>query len=148
MKANERVDSALHVLKGAVQKVLGAELTTSVFGDGLNGRLAVEYDKKPTQEQMDEVESLANQKIAEDVPIQMIEIERAAAENKYGKVIYDKFPVPSHITKLTLTIIDGWNINCCLGPHVKTTGKIGQLKLRKFRARPARNELEISFELV
>ena len=38
MRPNPRVDTALHVLKGAVQKVLGTPLTTAVFAEGDKGR--------------------------------------------------------------------------------------------------------------
>jgi len=147
MKPNQRVDSALHVLKGAVEKVLNTPLTTSVYAEGDNGRLTVEFDGTPTEEQMQEIERMANGKIEENVPIEMFEMDRKEAEEKYGNVMYDKFPVPSHIQKLTLTQIQDWNLNCCLGPHAKTTGEIGKLKILKYRARPNRKELEISFEV-
>jgi alanyl-tRNA synthetase len=147
MKLNPRVDSALHVLKGAVQKVLETTLTTSVYAEGNNGRLTVEYDGKPTDEQMQEVERLANEKIREDVPIESFEMDRAEAEGKFGKIIYDKFPVPSHITRLRILLIDGWNVNCCVNQHVNKTREIGELKITHFRARQSRQELEISFEL-
>ena len=145
MKPNPKVDSALHVLKGAVQHVLGAWLTTSVFAEGNKGKLTVEYDKKPTEDEMKEIERLANQKIEENVPIEMFEMDREEAERKFGKIIYDKFPVPSHVKRLTITQIKNWNINCCLGPHLKTTGEIGRIRITKWRARQKRKELEISF---
>jgi alanyl-tRNA synthetase len=145
MKPNPKVDSALHVLKGAVQKVLGAWLTTSVFAEGNKGRLTVEYEGKPTKQQMEEIERLANQKIEENLAIEMFEMDRGEAEKKFGAIIYDKFPVPSHVKRLTITKIKDWNINCCLGPHVRTTGEIGRIKILKWRARQSRKELEISF---
>jgi len=147
MKPNPKVDSALHVLKGAVQKVLNATLTTSVYAEENKGRLTVEYDGKPTEKQIREIEMLANKKIDENVPIEMFEMDRKEAEETYGNIIYDKFPVPAHVQKLTITRIGDWNINCCLGPHVKTTGGIGQIKILKHRARPNKKELEISFEV-
>lgn len=148
MKPNPKVDSALHVLKGAVQKVLNTPLTTSVYAEENKGRLTVEYAEKPAEMQMQEIEKLANEKIKENASIEMFQIDRKEAENKYGNIIYDKFPVPSHIQNLTLTEIKDWNINCCLGPHVKTSAEIGAIKILKYRARQNRNELEISFEVV
>jgi alanyl-tRNA synthetase len=148
MKANIDIDSALHVLKGAVQKVTGATLTTSVFSDGSKGRLTVEYSDKPSPEEILKIERLANEKIRENVKIEMIKIDRSEAEEKFGTIIYDKFPVPDHIRRLTLTRIDDWNINCCLGPHHKRTGDIGKITILKHRARPNRNELEISFSVI
>jgi alanyl-tRNA synthetase len=145
MKPNPKVDSALHVLKGAVQKVLGAELTTSVFAEGNKGRLTVEYGEKPTQEQMEEIEKLVNQIIEENLSIEMFEMDREEAEKEFGTIIYDKFPVPSYVKRLTITRIKDWNINCCLGPHVKTTGEIGRIKILKWRVRQSRKELDISF---
>jgi alanyl-tRNA synthetase len=147
MKPNPGIDSALHVLKGAAQKVLDTSLTASVYAEESRGRLTVEYDGSPTEEQIAEIEALANQKIAEDVPIERIEMDRQEAEEKFGNIIYDKFPVPPHVKKLTIARIEMWNINCCLGPHLKTTGEIGSLKITRHRARPNRKELEISFEV-
>jgi len=147
MKPNPEVDSALHVLKGAVQKILNATLTTSVYAEENKGRLTVEYNGKPTEQQMQEIETLVNEKIRENVPIETFEMDRKEAEDKYGTIIYDKFPVPVHIQTLTLTRIKGWNINCCLGPHVKTTGEIGRITILKHRTRQKKKELEISFEV-
>ena len=147
MKPNPKIDSALHVLKGAVQKVLDTPLTTSVYAEGNKGRLTVEYEGDTSEEQIRDIEALANQKIREDVAIERIEIDRDEAERKFGNAMYDKFPVPAHVRRLTIARIDGWNINCCLGPHVKSTGEIGTLKITHHRARPARKELEISFEV-
>jgi alanyl-tRNA synthetase len=72
---------------------------------------------------------------------------RKEAEEKFGNDIYDKFPVPSHIRTLTLTMIKDWNINCCLGPHHSSTGEIPPISIRKWRYRDSKSELEISFEL-
>lgn len=147
MKINKDVDSALHVLKGAVQKVLGTKLTTSVYGEENKGRLTVECFRKPTDSQMEEIEELAFEMIQDDFPVEMFEMDRREAEEKFGNDIYDKFPIPSHITRLTLTMIEDWNINCCLGPHHSSTGEVPPISIRKWRYRESKNELEISFEL-
>lgn len=148
MKPNPDIDSALHVLKGAVQRITGATLTTSVYSDGNRGRLTVEYSGKPSPEDMIEVERLANEKISENVEIEMFEMDRDEAEGKFGRIIYDKFPVPDHVRTLTLTRIADWNINCCMGPHHVRTGGIGKITILKHRAGPGRGELEISFEVI
>ncbi len=145
MKPNIDVDSALHVLKGAVQKVLGATLTTSVFAEGNKGRLTVEFDRNPSDEEMERVLEEANLKIAENIPIEMFRMDRTEAEGRFGPIIYDKFPVPDHVKVLTLTRIEDWNINCCMGPHHQTTGEVPKISIRKWRHRPSRVELEISF---
>ena len=147
MIKNPKIDSALHILKGAVQKVLGAELTTNVYEEGNKGRLTVEFNKKPSIEETKEIEDQTNNKIKENLLIETIEIERNEAEKKFGSIIYDKFPVPKHIKKLKIIKINDWNVNCCIGNHVKFTSEIGKLKVNKIRFRNTRNELEISFSV-
>ena len=145
MRPNPRVDTALHVLKGAVQKVLGTPLTTAVFAEVDKGRLTVEFEGKPTDEQMAEIGRLANDKIAEDVPLESFEMGRAEAEKEFGNTMYDKFPVPASVTTLTLVRIPEWNLNCCLGPHTERTGELVKITITKWRARGVKKTLEISF---
>jgi alanyl-tRNA synthetase len=146
MLKNPEIDSALHILKGAAEKILGSVLTTGVYSEGTKGRLTVEFDRKPDDAEMHEIEQKANEKISENVPIEVFEIARKDAEEKFGNVIYDKFPVPLHITPLRIVRIKDWNINCCIGEHLKSTGELKRIKILKYRFRPSRKELEISFE--
>ncbi len=145
---NIKVDSALHVIKGAVQKVLGATLTTGVFAEGNHGRLSVEFNREPTEEEMQKVEEEANNKIKENAEIKVLEMQRDEAEKEFGNKIYDKFPVPAHIKQLKIVVIEDWNWNCCIGQHYKTTGEIETIKIAKWRFRANRNELEISFDVL
>jgi len=145
---NIKVDSATHILKGAVQKVLGATLTTGVFAEGNHGRLTVEFDREPREEEMKRAEEEANNKIKENVEIKILNMQREDAEKEFGDKIYDKFPVPSHIKDLKIVVIEGWNWNCCIGQHHKTTGEVGTIKIAKWRFRNSRNELEISFDVL
>jgi alanyl-tRNA synthetase len=148
MISNPKVDSALHVLKGAAEKIINTPLTTGVYADGSRGRLTVEYEGKPTEEQMQEIERLANKKIEENVPIEILHLKRSEAEKRFGSRIYDKFPVPAHIQNLTIVHIEDWNVNCCIGQHLKTTGEISKIHITDYRARTSRKELEISFEVM
>jgi len=59
MSVEARTHTALHVLKGAVVRVLGAEWTAGVSVDGSHGRLTVQFDRKPTEEELAEIEELA-----------------------------------------------------------------------------------------
>ncbi|KON29241.1 alanyl-tRNA editing protein AlaX [miscellaneous Crenarchaeota group-15 archaeon DG-45] len=142
-----RTHTALHVLKGAVQKVLGAEWTAGVYVKGSQGRLTVQLQEKPTDEELARVEEEANAKIAEDAPIEELEMERAEAEARWGDAIYDLFPLPASITRLRIAHIPGWNVNACREAHTETTGEIGALRITKTRFRPSRQTLEISFDI-
>ncbi len=143
-----RTHSALHVLKGAVQRVLGASLTTSVFVSGGHGRLTVQFDRKPTDEEVVRIEQAANEKVAEGAEVLEFEMERAEAEGHFGTSIYDLFPVPNGVTRLKIVRIPDWNINCCNERHVENTLQVGKVRLGKPRFRNSKKELEIEFDLV
>ncbi|MBU2499291.1 MAG: alanyl-tRNA editing protein [Proteobacteria bacterium] len=148
MRPNKAVDSALHVLKGAVEQVLQARVTTRVHVESHKGALTVEFEGEPTQNQIEEIETLANDKIREDVPIETLSMSREEAEERFGDRIYDKFPVPSHIRELTIVRIRDWNINCCIGEHCKSTGEIGKIRIIRAKPKEKTKELVFSFEVL
>ena len=142
--------TALHVLKGAVVKVLGerAKWTASTYVKGNRGVLAVKFDRKPTQEEIAEIERLANEKVKENVPVKVYELPREEAEKRFGEDMYDLFPVPEEVRTLKVVVIEGWNVNACNKEHTRTTGEIGEIRIRKARFRRSKELLEISFEVL
>jgi alanyl-tRNA synthetase len=142
-----RTHSAVHVVKGAVQKVLGAKWTASVYVSGSHGRLTVQFDRKPTDEELARIEQAANGKVSEGAEVLEFEMERQEAEGHFGDAIYDLFPVPSEVTLLKIVRIPDWNINCCNERHVDNTAEIGRIRLGKPRFRNSKRELEIEFDL-
>ena len=142
-----RTHTALHILKGAVVKVLGAKWTAGVWVNGARGRLTVQFDRKPEPEELSMVEEEANGKIDEDASVEEHEMSRVEAEDRWGDAIYDLFPLPASITRLKILHIPGWNVNACNKKHTATTGEIGNLKIAKTRHRPSKQLLEISFEI-
>ncbi len=142
-----RTHTALHILKGAVVKVLGAKWTASVYVNGSHGRLTVKFDRKPTAEEMEEIERLANRKIEEDVEIKVYTLPREEAERRFGDEMYDLFPIPPEVKTLSVVVIENWNVNACNKKHTNTTGEVGSIKIRKVRFRGAKQLLEISFDV-
>jgi alanyl-tRNA synthetase len=144
---NVKTHTALHVLKGAVQKVLNARWTAGVWVEGVHGRLTVQYDRKPTEEELRQIEREANQKIQENQCVKEQYIKREEAEALWGDAIYDVFPIPDSVHTLKIVTIEGWNVNACNKDHTKTTGDIGEILLRKARFRGKKQVLEISFSI-
>jgi alanyl-tRNA synthetase len=142
-----RTHTALHILKGAVQLVIGAKWTASVYVEGKHGRLTVQFNRKPTNEEILKIEELANKKILENQPIEELEMDRSEAERIWGDKIYDLFPLPTNITRIKILHIKDWNVNACKATHCKTTGEVKSIKIEKIRFRPAKQLLEISFNI-
>ena len=147
-EAETRAHSALHVLKGAAQKVLGTNSTASVYVSGGSGRLTVQAVRKPTQEELGRVEQEANAVIREGAEVLGFEMEREEAEKHFGDSIYDMFPVPKGVPLLRIVRIPDWNVNCCREKHVENTSEIGEIRLEGVRFRNSKRLLEISFRLL
>ncbi len=142
-----RTHTALHVLKGAAVKVLGARWTAGVHVKGSHGRLTLQFDRKPTPEEIVRIEELVNSKIMDDAPVEVTDMERREAEEQYGDAIYDLFPIPSSITRLSILHIPDWNVNACNKQHTPTTAEIGRLTITKTRHRATKGLLEISYDI-
>ena len=147
MSYEVRTHSGLHVVKGAVQRVLGTKWTASTYVNDNHGRLVVQFDRKPTQEELQKIEQEANHKVSEGAEIMEFEMERQEAENHFGNQIYDLFPIPPSITRLKLVRIPEWNVNCCVERHLETTSAIGTIKIERIRFRNSRKELELEFRV-
>ncbi|EWG07646.1 MAG: alanyl-tRNA synthetase-like protein [Candidatus Aramenus sulfurataquae] len=145
--AEVRTHTALHVVKGAVRKVLGAKWTASTYVEGQHGRLTVQFERKPEDKEMEEVFLLANKKVEENSPVLVEELPREEAEKKYGDEMYDLFPVPPEVKILKVVVIPDWNVNACNKPHTKTTGEVGRISLDHWRFRNSKKLLEISFNV-
>ncbi len=149
-----RTHTALHVVKGAVVKVLGEEAlwTAGTYVSGKHGRLTVKFNRKPTADEINLIEKLANDKVREGLEIVVEKMPREEAENRYGNIIYDLFPVPEHVKELYIVIVydvDGsiWNINACNKQHLPNTRCIGKIKIGKIRFRAKKQLLEIPFDI-
>ncbi|MEO3993876.1 MAG: alanyl-tRNA editing protein [Desulfurococcaceae archaeon TW002] len=150
-----RTHTAIHVLKGAVVRVLGegSLWTASTHVSGKHGRLTVTCLSKPSDEQVRKIEELANKKVLEDLRVEVKNIPRTEAEKTYGNIIYDLFPVPPDVEELTIIVVrdtDGsiWNINACNKEHLQSTRFIGEIVLEKPRFRASKKLLEIPFNVI
>lgn len=149
-----RTHTALHVLKGAVVRVLGRDAmwTASTYVEGRHGRLVVQFGRKPSDEELKRIEELANSKVSEDLRIEVVELAREEAEKTYGDVIYDLFKVPESVRVLSIVIVydtsgEVWNINACNKQHLPSTSPIGRIRLGRARFRQTKNLLELPFDI-
>ncbi len=142
-----RTHTALHIVKGAARRVLGTKWTAGVYVEGGHGRLNLKCERQPTDAEIQQVETLANEKIVANTQIEEHEMDRTEAERRWGDEIYDLFPIPNSITRLRILHIPEWNVNACKESHTKMTGEIGGVRIVKPRFRAAKQLLEIPFDL-
>ena len=145
MSAREvRAHTALHVLKGAVVRMLGPRKTLYAVASGNRGTLVVEMDRSPSSKELWSVEDAANRAIIENLDVVQFEMEKQEAEGHYGDSIYDTPPDPA-LTLLTIVMIPDWEVTCCSSKHVEKTGEIEGLGFERITYTRAKNQLELRF---
>jgi alanyl-tRNA synthetase len=121
------------MLGAALRQVLQADANQR--GSNINDqrlRLDFVYPNKLTPEQIQAVEDLVNQKIAEDLPVSFAEYDTDYAFDELHAVgeFRDKYG-----DKVLVYIIgdlkNPFSVEICGGPHVTHTGELGHFKITK-----------------
>lgn len=130
-KGNMRAHTATHLLHAALREVLGTHVRQEgslVEPDRL--RFDFLHFKSMTEEEIEEVERLVNEKITENIPLEIAYMPyhealkigaMALFEGKYGETV--------RVVK-----IDNFSIELCGGTHAERTGDIGVFKIVKEEA--------------
>jgi alanyl-tRNA synthetase len=139
-----RAHSAIHVVKGAVTRVLGPRRFT--FGEA--GVLRLKSDGPPTPQEVGKIEAAANRKIAEDAEILEFDMDRQEAEGHFGTGIYDLSPAPGPGELLRIVRMQDWEASYCPHAHVDSTGSIGAIRIDGATFDDGAKEVVIRFHLL
>ena len=116
--------SGQHVLSGAFEKLYGFATVSFHMGDE-SCTIDLATDSVSTQ-QLQAAERLANEVIAEDRPVEI----RFATPDEARTMGVRKIPATER-EKLRLINIREFDLNACGGTHVRSTGQIGCILVRK-----------------
>ncbi len=125
----------------------GAKWSASAYSGGTHGGLTVQFDRKPSDEEIAKIEEAANTKIRENAATEMHEMNRSDAEARWGDDIYDLFPIPPELKIIKVFHLPEWNVNTCGKQHCERTGEVGGIKIAKWRYRANKQLLEMSFDV-
>jgi alanyl-tRNA synthetase len=139
-----RAHSSVHVLKGAVMKVLGPR--HFIFGGA--GVLRFQSDGQPSAQEVGKIEAAANRKIAEDAEVVEFGMDKQEAEGHFGTGIYDFAPAPEAGTLLSIVRIEDWETSHCPQAHVSSTGSIGAIRIDGAAFDDGKKEVVIRFHLL
>jgi len=117
-----------HVIMGAARRVLGEHVWQSgAQKDVERTRLDISHFRRLTLEEIHEIERLANQAIAQKIPVETAWMPREEAEKRYGFRLYQGGVVPGR--KIRVVKSGEWEVEACGGTHLKNTGEIGFIKI-------------------
>jgi alanyl-tRNA synthetase len=127
--------TATHLLLGALRKVLGADIAQK--GSNITAermRFDFNWPEKVPTDKLKEVEDLVNKKIAEKIPVEMLELPKEEAR-KICTVL--SFDLSKYTDVVKVYKIGDFDVEFCGGPHVKNTGELGHFKIIKEEASSA-----------
>ncbi len=134
-----RSHTAHHLLLAALRKVLGEHVHqrgSNITDERI--RIDFAHDAKMTDEQKSEVEKLVNEWIAQDLPMQRVEMPRAEAEKIGAEMEFGvKYPDLVSVYFIGDNLDSAISKEFCGGPHIKRTGLIGSFKIQKEEASSA-----------
>jgi alanyl-tRNA synthetase len=129
--------TATHLLNAALRKELGDHISQK--GSNINTermRFDFTHEEKVERDVLDKIEAQVNEWIQEDIPVEKLEMSLGEAkemgaigvfDDKYGDVV-SVYKIGPSTTLGTSEII---SLELCGGPHVKSTGEIGEFKIKK-----------------
>ena len=131
-----RLHTTHHLLLAALQEILGPKVKqrgSNITSERL--RIDFSFERKMTDEEKKNVESLVNSWIKEGIPVvrrdmPKMEAERLGAEHEFGATYGDIVSV------YFIERSDGTRVSkeFCGGPHVNNTNELGQFKILKEEA--------------
>jgi alanyl-tRNA synthetase len=120
--------TATHVVNGAARRVLGQHVWQFGTQKGINrSRLDISHFRRLTLEEIHKIETLANQVVLRNIPMETSWMPRNEAEKLYGFRLYQGGAIPGK--KIRVVKSGDWEVEACAGTHVKSTGEIGFIKI-------------------
>ena len=123
-----KAHTATHLVNGAARRVLGEHVWQHGAQKAVEtSRLDISHYRRLTHQEIHEIESLANQAVLADMPVETSWMLRNEAESRYGFRLYQGGAVPGKDIRVVKT--GDWDVEACGGTHLKQTGEIGFLKI-------------------
>ena len=125
-----RHHTGTHLVIAAARKVLGQHIWQAGSQNSLSrARIDLSHYKRITQEELNEIEKLANEYVMENIDLDIRFHTRDEAQELYGFVLYQGGIVPGK--DIRVVKIPGVDVQACAGTHVPRTGIVGPIKINK-----------------
>ncbi|MHA1329730.1 MAG: alanine--tRNA ligase [Candidatus Hodarchaeales archaeon] len=123
-----RLHTATHLLQQALREVLGDHVEQK--GSNITPertRFDFSHPKKLTEEELQKVEALVNEKIKEALPVVKEVMTPQEAKEKGALGFFES----RYQSKVSVYSVGDFSKEICTGPHVKNTKDIGKFKIQK-----------------
>ncbi|RME52792.1 alanine--tRNA ligase [Candidatus Woesearchaeota archaeon] len=122
--------TATHIMNAAAKKVLGDHIFQAGAAKTLEkARIDVTHWEIPSEQELKEIERVANRIVEQNIPVEKMFLPRNVAEAMFGFDIYQGGAVPGKM--LRIVHIKGVDVEACGGTHLDLTGEAVRIKLLK-----------------
>ncbi|HET6517293.1 MAG TPA: alanine--tRNA ligase [Nitrosopumilaceae archaeon] len=122
--------TSTHILNSSSRNILGSWVWQhSAFKEFDHARLDITHHSALTDDEVKKIEKLANDKVAEGIPVTIESYDRGTAEQKYGFKIYQGGIVP--VKSVRIVKVGDFDVEACGGTHVKNTKKVDLIKITR-----------------
>jgi len=122
--------TSTHILNSSARGVLGSWIWQhSAFKEADHARLDITHHSSLTDQQVQDIENVANDIVAKDMSVTIENYDRGTAEQKYGFKIYQGGVVP--VKSVRIVSIEDFDVEACGGTHVKKTKEVELIKITK-----------------
>ncbi|MEM3670441.1 MAG: alanine--tRNA ligase [Thermoprotei archaeon] len=121
---------ATHILLASARAVLGEHVWQAGAQKGFShSRLDITHFRKPSDEEVAEIEAVANRVVQENRRITVSYMSRTEAETKYGDSIYQGGAISG--AQLRIVEVEHFDVEACGGTHSSNSGTVGLIKVLK-----------------
>jgi alanyl-tRNA synthetase len=127
-RALMRNHTATHVVIDAARRVLGDHVRQAGAQKGVeSSRIDITHHKRLTDDDIREIERVANETVRKNVQVEDDWLDRHEAEEEYGFDLYQG-GIPAGEEIRVVQVDD--DVQACGGTHVRRTGDVGYVKIR------------------
>ncbi len=124
-----KLHTATHLLNEALRRVLNNKNISQKGSNITSERLRFDFnfDRKLSEQEVQDVESLVNKKIQENLSVKREEMFVEQAKKSGAQGVFDS----KYREKVSVYSIGDFSKEICAGPHVKNTKELGKFKIIK-----------------
>ena len=120
-----RMHSAEHILNQTMDRMYNCGRCFSAHIEKKKSKCDYRFDHELSESEVAEIQVRVNDVIRQDMPVSEKMIARARAERDYNT---EKLPADSG-DRIRIIIIGDYDACPCIGPHVQSTGEIGDFRI-------------------
>ena len=127
-ESTTKLHTVCHMLNEALRRIL--KTTISQKGSNITPerlRFDFTFDRKLTEEEVRQVETLVNKKIQESLTVKMEEVSLDEAKESGAHGVFDD----KYGEKVKVYTIGNFSKEICAGPHIQNTSELGNFKIKK-----------------